>query len=91
MKTSWKKPLTYHNRTKHVLPPENSKVQDHVNKISQYATENEMRINKQKKKIMLFNTAKKRDFTPQIFIDNEIIEVVEEIKLFVVKITTHLK
>ena len=85
------KPLTYHNRTKHVMPPENSKVQDQLNKISQYATDNEMKINKQKTKVMLFNTAKKRDFTPQLVIDNEIIEVVEEIKLLGVKITTDLK
>ena len=50
-----------------------------------------MRINKQKTKAMIFNTAKKRDFTPQLVIDNEPIEVVEDIKQLGVKITTDLK
>ena len=40
---------------------------------------------------MLFNTAKKRDFTPKLVIDKEPIEVVEEIKLLGVKITTDLR
>ena len=40
---------------------------------------------------MLFNTGKKRDFTPKLVIDKEAIEVVEEIKLLGVKITTDLR
>ena len=34
------KPLTYHERTQHILPPENSKVQQQLNEIVLYAEEN---------------------------------------------------
>ena len=40
---------------------------------------------------MLFNTAKKNAFTPALKINNETLEVVEEMKLLGVKITTDLK
>lgn len=50
-----------------------------------------MIINKKKTKVMLFNTAHARDFTPVIKIDNEQVEVVEEAKLLGVKITSNLK
>ena len=50
-----------------------------------------MRINIDKTKIMLFNTAKKNDFTPTLKINDKLIEVVDEIKLLGVKITSDLK
>ena len=59
------KPLTYHNRTNQVLQNERSKVQKQLNDLDEYAQENEMRVNRKKTKVMLFNTAKKQDFTPK--------------------------
>ena len=50
-----------------------------------------MKINKKKTKSMLFNTAKKRDFTPTLSIDGEEIDLVEEMKLLGVIITSDLK
>ena len=40
---------------------------------------------------MLFNTAKKHDFTPALNMNNQTLEVVDEMKLLGVKITTDLK
>ena len=40
---------------------------------------------------MLFNTAKTRDFSPEMIIDNNTLDVVEEMKLLGVKITSDLK
>ena len=40
---------------------------------------------------MLFNTSKKRDFTPKLKINNEEIDVVDELKLLGVMITNDLK
>ena len=40
---------------------------------------------------MIFNTAKKKDFTPQLVIDNKPIVIVEEIKQVEGKITTDLE
>ena len=85
------RPLSYHNRTEHVLPPENSKVQTQLNEIEQYASDNEMKVSTKKTKIMLFNTAKVRDFTPDLMISGEKVEYVEEAKLLGVKITSDLK
>ena len=50
-----------------------------------------MKINKDKTKVMLFNTSKTRDFTPNLKIDGTEIEVVEELKILGVKVTSDLK
>ena len=52
-----------------------------------------MKVNIKKTKVMLFNTAKKHDFTPALKIDRqiEVLEVTDEIKLLGVKITDDLK
>ena len=85
------KPLTYHNRTEHILPPQESLLYTQVEELLNYTKENEMKINKDKTKIMLFNTKISKDFTPKISIEGKEIEVVEELKLLGVKITNDLK
>ena len=50
-----------------------------------------MKLNKKKTKVMIFNTAKTRDFTPQLEVEGYTLEVVEEIKLLGVQITSDLK
>ena len=85
------KPLTYHERTQHILPPENSKVQQQLNEIVLYAEENEMKLNKKKTKVIVFNTAKTRDFLPKLKLEEETIEVVEKMKLLGVQVTSDLK
>ena len=59
--------------------------------LSEYATGNKMRANKKKTKVMIFNTARKYDFTPTLNISEDLLEVSEEIKLLGVKITDDLK
>ena len=75
------KPLTYHNRWNHIFTTEESEILNQLNELSRFADSNEIKINKDKTKLMLFNTAKKRDFTPQMKIENYEIEVVEKLKL----------
>ena len=84
-------PLTYHNRTQEILPSEESKVQKQLIAISEYAKENEMKVNRKKTQVMLFNTARKHDFTPALKFDEDNLEVTDEVKLFGVKITNDLK
>ena len=50
-----------------------------------------MKINKKNTKVMIFNTSKKRDFTPQFQKNNQDIDVVDELKLLGVMITNELK
>ena len=52
-------PLTYHKRTGHILPPQNSHIQKAWNDLQSYVTEHEMKINFSKTKVMLFNRSKR--------------------------------
>ena len=76
------RPLSYHDRTLHVLPTDQTPVQGELYKMMQYCEENQMRINTDKTKVVLFNTARKYDFMPQLTIDGtSLLEVVEEFRL----------
>jgi hypothetical protein len=85
------KPLTYHNRTEHILPQDESKLYRQLTELITYSEENDMKINKEKTKFMLFNTANKRDFTPKFEIDGKEIETVDQLKLLGVHITSDLR
>ena len=87
----WEEPVNFHSRTKQILPPNQSEVQDQLNRLHEYAIDNEMKINIKKSKIMLFNAAKTRDFSPEMIIENQTLDVVEELKLLGVIITTDMK
>ena len=84
-------PLTYHDRFELVLLEAASKVRKFFENLEKHAQNNEMKINKKKTKTLLFNTSKTKDFTPKVKIDNETIDLVEEIKLLGVKITSDMK
>ena len=85
------KPVPFHSRTNQILKEDQSQIQSQINELNSYAIENEMKINLKKTKVMLFNTGKVNDFTPTTKIDGELLEVVEEMKLLGVKITSDLK
>ena len=87
------RPTTYHGRTGHILPSADNELQDQMNNLIQFTSENEMVINFKKTKVMLFNTGKKYDFQPEINFDddNNCLDVVEELKLLGVKVTSDLK
>ena len=85
-------PLTYHDRTKHVLPDHRNVMQEELNKMIQYCTENSMRINHEKTKVVLFNTSRKYDFPPKLSVlDDVYLEVVEEFKLLGVIFQSNLR
>ena len=87
----WERPLKYHNRTEQTLNPENSQVQAQLGELAAYANVNEMKINQDKSKVMLFNTSHKNDFSPELEIDGVVLELVEKMKLLGVIITSDLK
>ena len=85
-------PDVYHARTGHVLPPENSEVFEQLQKTEDYANLNDMVINYDKTKLMVFNTCKTVDFSPEMVFGNEDqLQVVEEMKLLGVTIRSDLK
>ena len=76
------RPLAYHDRTLHVLPSDQTPMQGELHKMVQYCTENQMRMNSDKTKVAIFNTARNYDFMPQLTIDGvNQLEVVEEFRL----------
>ena len=59
--------------------------------LNQFTENNQMVINNDKSKVMLFNNAKDYDFMPDIVCPNgEALEVVEELKLLGVILTSDL-
>ena len=85
-------PLNYHDRTQQVLPDSKNVMQEDLNRIIQYCQDNNMRINQEKTKVVLFNTARANDFMPNLSIlENHNLEVVEEFKLLGVIFQSNLR
>ena len=82
-------PLNYHERLELALSPEKSQVQNQLNILSEHAKLNKMKINHEKTKIMLFNPG--NDFQPNIEMEGRKLDVVEQMKLLGVVITSDLK
>ena len=87
------RPLNFHDRTGHFLPKENCEISVQLEKLTNFVEEHEMRINTQKTKVMLFNTARIRDFSPQVALEDggEALELVEQVKLLGIIITSDMK
>ena len=61
-----------------------------MNSISNWTTENKMKINQSKTKTMIFNFTNNYQFNTRLKINNEILETVEETKLLGTIITSDL-
>jgi hypothetical protein len=59
-------PDMYHARTGHVLPAQNSQVYRQLLKTEDYARDNDMKINYNKTKVMVFNPCWTVDFMPEL-------------------------
>ena len=60
------RPRSYHERTGHMLLPQDNPIQEEVNKLVNYATTHKMKVNTKKTKTMLFNQAKSVDVLPEL-------------------------
>ena len=83
-------PDTYHERTGHVLLPQNSKIYKMIEKTEQYAIDNKMKINYDKTKLMFFNPGTARDIKPRFEFNGVELEVVDETKLLGIIIRSDL-
>ena len=89
--TDRERPDSFHARTGHALPLENSRVYKQILRTSDYARRNDMKINFKKTKVITFNPCKSIDFMPGIRFENHELEVVNEIKLLGLTIRSDLK
>ena len=86
------KPLNFHERTNQILPAENNLLQYYLSDTEDFTKSNLMKINSKKSKVMLFNKSRKWDFPPEVgFSDKNNLEVVSEMKLVGVVITSDLR
>ena len=85
------RPLNYHERMGHILARDQNKMQDELDALAKYAHEHEMVVNAHKTKVILFNGRRSFDFQPHVVINSEeVLDVVEEIKLLGVIIRSDL-
>ena len=88
------RPFTFHERTNHTLLPGAYQLQDQLNKLQTYCEENQMKINRNKCNVMIFNPHRKYSGLPQLTLsgeDGEYLDVVENTKLLGVKIRSDMR
>ena len=83
-------PDTYHARLGLKLPKDKSKVYEQLQKIQEYASDNEMKLNCKKSKFMLFNPTQNFDFVPEFEIEGNLVETQEEMKILGIIISNTL-
>ena len=84
-------PDSYHARTGHALNQESSEVYKQIRKINEYAVTNDMKLNAKKTKFMLFNNCKTIDFLPKLELEGKEVELVEQMKVLGVVLTSDMK
>ena len=84
-------PDSYHARTGHALPLSNSEVMKQLQDTQSYTEVNSMKINYKKTRVMLFNNCKKWDFMPELELEGNRLDLVEEMKMLGVVLTSDLK
>ena len=87
------RPLAYNERTHQILLSENNPMQEELNSLSTFTSENLMRIKEKKTSIMKFNVSRACDFPPELEIDGfgEKLQVISQTKLLGVILTSDLK
>ena len=88
------RPLSYHDRTNHLLPAQSYQLQEQLQQLVRYSQDNQMVINDNKCKVMLFNTSRKYDATPQLTLSDMgvgCLEVVETFRLLGVIVRSDLR
>ena len=75
------RPRPYHARTEQRLPREANAMQNVLDDLCSYTDSHLMSISKSKTKTMLCNTRTKWDFIPELKLQNDDIEVVQEMKI----------
>ena len=86
------RPVTYNERSGHCLPPERNLLQYYVTETENFASINNMKINKKKTKIIKFTNARSLDFPPELtFVDGSSLDTMTETCLLGVVISHDLK
>ena len=83
------RPFNFHESTQHIFPKENTKLQTLLDETEtkMYADQQEIRVNHDKTKVMLFNTARNYDCTHCLSLgSDEPLELVEQVRLLGIRL-----
>ena len=83
-------PDSFHARTGHILPKQNSQLYSQLLETESFANRNHMKINFKKTNLMLFNPCTSLDFMPDIQLDGHQLELVDQMRLLGVVIQSDL-
>ena len=77
------RPLTFNERTSHILPTDDNLMQDQLESLHRFATGKLLRIKEKKSNVMKFNFSKSYDFPPELAISGfkQQLEVMNETRL----------
>ena len=86
------RPLTFQQRTGHLLPPQHNILQKYMEDAEIFTENNKMKINKTKTTVMKFSNSRKYDFPLELhFADGTQVNTVEVSKVLGVMISSNLK
>ena len=87
------RPLAYNERTQQVLSSSDNPMQEELDNLTIFASENLMKIKEKKTNVMKFSFSRSYDFPPELYIQGfgEKLQVVQETKLLGVILTSDLK
>ena len=74
----------------YIIPGQNLKTQEYLDKICSWTEDNMMQLNKKKSKAMIFNFTRNFQFTSRTVMQNEVIDIIKETKLLGVMISDDL-
>ena len=72
------------------IPTQNMQTQNYMNNISDWTDNQKMKISVEKSKIMLFNFTKKYQFSTRIYMNNQLLDIVNETRLLGYELTADL-
>ena len=72
------------------LPSQNIHSQDYADKISQWTQQNQMKLNEDKSKLIIFNFTKNYQFSTRVYLNNTLLEIVNETKILGLIISSDL-
>ena len=85
-------PLSFHERTGKVFPPNKSLLQKNLLKVENFSNENLLKINESKSKMLFFNPSTKYDFPPEFsFSSGANLEVLDSYKVVGIVISQDLR
>ena len=86
------RPVNFSERSGHILPSQNNLLQYYVKDTENFASDNNMKINKKKTHLIKFSSARKLDFPAEVhFSDGSFLETVQHTTLLGVVVSNDLK